>query len=89
MAQFKLTYKHFFAPDMLPEGTVIELPDDSDPNKLTPMMEPLDDAAIVLMEKYKDTHPRATINPVADLPLAFNIVAPKPEAARAVKIGGN
>lgn len=63
MPRYRLASKAFFAPTLLPEGTVIEYSGTPGPH-----MEPLDDDAQAAMDAYYKAHPEASLNPVEALP---------------------
>lgn len=87
MAKFRLTAPHFIEPDFFKADTVIDFQGDF--SQLTPMMEPLDEAAGKLMDAYYKKNPKATISPVDDLPRSMaTAVIEEPKALAPVKVGG-
>lgn len=82
--RYRLLTPHFIEPDYLKADVVIEY--EGPPNE---GMEPLNKAAEDRLAKYFESHPKATINPVDDLPRTFASVVPevKPEAG-VKKVGG-
>lgn len=90
MAKFRLTTPHFIEPDYIKADTVIDY--NGPPNE---GMEPLDDEAKASLAKYFETNPKASINPVEQLPRTMaKVVEPDGEAPVARKVsapsaGGN
>lgn len=63
LPQYRLNSNHFFAPNLLKEGTVINY--DGQP---TPQMEPLNEEAEDRLAEYYKKNPNAAINVVDALP---------------------
>ena len=90
MARFRLLTDHFIEPDLHKAGTVIDY--DGPPNE---GMEPLDEEATKQLDAYFAKNPRASLNPVDQLPRTMAVaVAVEPEAPGVRKVsapsaGGN
>ena len=79
MARYELTTPHFIEPELYPAGTILDY--DGEPNE---GMRPLDDEAQAALDKYFETKPKATINPVARLPMTMAV--PKEDTSKAIPV---